>query len=170
MYLRYALLAPLSLAFNLFVMVTAPVWAAWAALGNIERLPWVFAWVHTHDDDIYGSVLKPLSALERFKTACWWLWRNPGYGFDAMVLGFDTAGMVIVSDSGPTTAFDKPRTASRFVVMRAANGRRYFSYRRDQMLWGRRFIKIWVGWHWSALDGRRHMIKVMFNPFRTVAT
>ncbi|WP_432289264.1 hypothetical protein SLT36_31535 (plasmid) [Aminobacter sp. BA135] len=56
MYLRYALLAPLSLAFNLFVMVTAPVWASWAALADIERLPWVFAWVHTHDDDIYGPV------------------------------------------------------------------------------------------------------------------
>ncbi|CAN7372198.1 DUF7338 family protein [Aminobacter ciceronei] len=168
MYSRYLLMAPLSLAFNLFVMATVPVWAAWAALASLDRLPGVFAYVHTHDDDIYGPVLKPLSALERFKVACWWLWRNPGYGFDAYVLGFDAAGVQIVSDSG-VVDFDRGKTVSRLVVMQAANGHRYFSYRRDQMLPGNRFAKIWIGWHWSALDGHRHMIKIMFNPFRSVS-
>lgn len=169
MYARYLLMAPLSLAFNLLVMVTAPVWALWAAAFKLERLPGWFALVHTHDDDIYGWVPMPARFIDRFKTACWWLWRNPSYGFGAYVLGFNTTGMVIVSDSGPTTSFDKARTTSRFVVMRAANGRRYFSYRRDQMLWDNRFAKIWLGWHWSTLDGKRHMIKVMFNPFRTLS-
>lgn len=166
MYLRYALLAPISLAFNLFVMLTAPIWAAWAALGNLYALPGVFAYLHTHDASIYGPTPKPADILVRFKTAVWWLWRNPGYGFDAYVLGFAHEGVTIVYDSGPTAPFDKARTASRFVVMKAANGRRYFSYRRDQMLPGNRFAKIWLGWHWSSVDGNRHMLKVMFNPLR----
>lgn len=70
MYARYLPMAPLSLALNLFVMVTAPIWAAWAAVAKIDRLPGVFAYVHTHDDDIYGFVDKPSTAWGRFKTAC----------------------------------------------------------------------------------------------------
>ncbi|WP_439502792.1 DUF7338 family protein [Aminobacter ciceronei] len=107
-------------------------------------------------------------AWRRFMVACWWLWRNPGYGFDAYVLGFDADGVLIVSDCG-VADFDRGRTVSRLVVMQAADGRRYFSYRRDQMLADNRFAKIWIGWHWAANDGHRHMIKVMFNPFRSVS-
>lgn len=167
MYLRYVLMAPISLAFNLLVMLTAPVWAAWAALANIERLPGILALIHTHDAGIYGHGLKPLTVVRRFTTAVWWLWRNPGYGFDALVLGFDAAGVLIVSDSG-VVDFDRSRTVSRLIIMQAADGRRYFSYRRDQMFGRNRFAKIWIGWHWSSVDGRRHMIKVMFNPLRRV--
>ncbi|XUX13275.1 hypothetical protein SLT36_30110 (plasmid) [Aminobacter sp. BA135] len=76
--------------------------------------------------------------------------------------------MQIVSDNG-VVDFDRGRTVSRLVVMQAANGRQYFSYRRDQMLPGNRFVKIWLGWHLAAVGGRRHMIKVMFNPFRSVS-
>lgn len=173
MYLRWALLAPISLAFNLFVILTSPIWALWAAVFKLRQLPWIFALVHTHDDDVYGSNTThepvPFMTFARFKRAVWWLVRNPGYGFDAHILGFDHSGMVITCDSGPTAAFDQARTSSRFIVMRAKSGRRYFCYRRDQMLFGNRWCKIFIGWHYEAKAANRHMIKVMINPFRTLS-
>lgn len=163
-YILWALLAPISLAFNLFVILTSPIWALWAAAFKLEKLPGWFALVHTHDDDIYGWVPMPARFIDRFKTAIWWLVRNPGYGFDAMVLGFPKAD--IVSDSNPAAKFDSGQTVSRLVVLQLGSRRR-FSYRRDQFFGKTRFAKIWIGWHWSALAGDRHMIKIMFNPFRS---
>lgn len=173
MYLRYAIMAPISLAVNLAVILTSPIWAAWAAIANIDRLPGVFALLHTHDDSIYGEALagpKPAKVVDRFKRAVWWIARNPSYGFDSYVLGIPYAGLTFIYDTGPTTPFDKPRTASRFYIMKTAKGRKYFGYRRDQMLWGKRYIKIWFGHHFEPKgpEPKHLMIKIMCNPFKTM--
>ncbi len=91
--LLYVLLAPVSLAFNLLVMLTSPMWELAAAALRLEVLPGPLAWVHTHDNNIYGALM-PSTFKERFLTALWWLARNPGYGFDAYVLGFAGADVV----------------------------------------------------------------------------
>ena len=176
MYIRWALLAPISLAFNLLVMLTAPIWAAWAAIGKLDRLPGLFALVHTHDDDIYGSATRvgmgdgsgmPSTAWKRFTTAVWWLWRNPGYLFKARVLGFSGVGAV-VEEFVETGVFDVGGPAYRWVVMRAANGKRYFTYRRDIKLSSRRYARIFIGWQ-NANQHGWHIIKInIVNPFRTI--
>ncbi len=175
MYIRYLFVAPISFIFNLFVMVTSPIWAAWAAIGNLDRLPGPFALLHTHDDDIYGSNTthepRPATRAARFKRAVWWLCRNPGYGFDAYILGFPAEGVKFVTDiSKPNQRFDDRETNSRFYIMETPKGKRYWGYRRDQMLFGNRYIKIWFGWHFEPKQAPKlyHMPKLMFNPFKTM--
>ena len=167
-YLLYALLALVSLAFNLFVMATCWLWAGIAAVFKLTTLPGFLSWVHTHDDDIYGSRTTgdpiPATITTRFKRACWWLFRNPGYGLDAYVLGF--AGSEIVAQD--TTSNGAPWNSGgawRIDWMTLANGRKRFSYRRDLPLWGDRYVKIWLGWHYFDQAGRR-MMKFDINPLK----
>ena len=168
MFLHWALRAPVSLSFNLFVMLTAPIWAAWAAIGNLDRLPGIFALVHTHDETIYGLHIygpKPATMLGRFRRAVIWLWRNPGYGLDSTVLGFSEP-TTLIKDTNPAAQFDGGVTTSRFVVRQLPDGSKRWTYRRDQVLFGRRWAKIYLGWTLTPYGGR-YMIKVMVNPLRT---
>lgn len=160
-YLLYATLVPVSLAFNLLVIVTCWLWAAIAVAFNLTVLPWPLSWVHTHDNDIYGSGGDrgpiPDKAFDRFKRACWWLCRNPGYGFDGYVLGFDGSRIVDQTlETGDTWRMDQ---------MTLTNGAKRFSYRNDFPLFDGRYIKIWFGWHYRDQAGRR-MLKFDFNPFK----
>lgn len=171
MYLRYALFAPLGLAFNLFVVLTCWLWAFIAALLKLDYLPGPLGWVQTHDDTIYGARVTgqptPAAFMARWTTAMWWLCRNPGYGFNARVLGY----------SGPVTEdvitprfgkYDSGSPAGFTALYTTATGARYFNYRRDIPLGGGRFIKLWLGWR--PLDAQNTgMLKVMFNPFRKAA-
>lgn len=158
MYLRYVLFIPLFLGFNLFVWLTCWLWAAIVAVLKIERLPGILAWVHTSDDNIYGTrktgVPMPSSSLERFKTAIWWLCRNPGFGFAEKVLGFsdDTVSHTVVTG-------DQNHQPEWAIIQQTANagGRRYFFYRRRD--WhGWRFNLGWTigtndtGWHRYRFD------------------
>jgi len=168
MYLRYALFAPLSLIFNISVMLTCPIWAAWAAIFNLDRLPGVFSYVHTHDDDIYGTGMtkvRPTRMKDRWTHAMWWICRNPGYGFDAYVLGFPGEGMVFEKKINN----GKDGMNNRFDIMKAANGKRYFSYRRDIRWSETRYLKLWFGWHYQSKDGgKSHMLKFDINPYKKI--
>lgn len=168
MYLRYALFAPLQLAFNLFVIVTCWLWAGIAAVLKLERLPMPLGLVQTHDDDIYGSRTTkepiPVTVLARWKRAMWWLCRNPGYGFAAYVLGFGpaTAQWVVTPEFGDKKDMTHPwgRTLG------LSDGRHhYFSYQRQLPWLSGRYVKIWLGWTQTDNGTGRHMIKIMFNPF-----
>lgn len=166
MYFRYALCAPLSLAFNLLVIMTSPLWAGIAAAFRLETLPGPLSWVHTHDNNIYGGAV-PASFAGRFKVAIWWLVRNPGYGFDAYVLGF--AGSAVVSQAThPNVVEWGQGGAKRTDTMTLADGSARFSYRRDIALWGDRYAKVWLGWHYHDQAGRR-MLKFDINPFKRAA-
>lgn len=171
MYLRYLLFAPVSLFFNIFCMITSPVWALWAALFKLTKLPGPFAWVHTHDDWVYGFYAEkpypPKKFIDRFKAACKWICRNPGYTFDAQVLGFPGEGKMTIKVENPDAKFDTGESVKRFEVMKAANGKTYFSYRRDFKLGKGRFMKTWFGWQHRTQAGY-HILKFDINPFKTV--
>ena len=172
--LRYALFAPIGFAFNLLVILTCWLWAFIAAILKLDRLPGPLGWVHTHDDTIYGDAwLKsfgyphPATFSARFKTAVWWLCRNPGYGFSAYVLGY--AGPVTTEVKTPLFGvFDTGAAAGFTVIYVTAKGRRYFSYRRDIPLGAGRFVKLWIGWKQPDAKLNVGMLKVMFNPLRKI--
>ena len=168
MFLRWILFAPVSLIFNILVMLTSPVWALWAAIGKMKTLPGIFSHVHTHDDWIYGHGWPkpdvPEDFFDRFKIALWWLCRNPGYTFDAEVLGFKDEGMVVLKDE-TKGKFDSGEPAKRYTVMQTGNGKKYFSYRRDFKLGKGKFCKFWAGWQPTNQSGW-HIIKVDLNPFK----
>jgi len=168
MYLRWFIFAPISFLFNIFVMLTSPIWALWAAVFNLDSLPGPFAWVHTHDETIYGNHVygeKPKKVIDRFKRAVKWLCRNPGYTFDAKVLGFSGEDLKFLKTETKGT-FDIGGNAYRYDVMEAG-GKKYFSYRRDIKIGKHRYIKLWFGWQYVTQAGW-HIIKFEFNPFRTI--
>lgn len=163
MCLRYTLYAPLSLAFNLFVMLTSPLWAAWAAIANLDRLPRPFHLVHTHDETIYGIHMagpKPATVWGRWTRAMWWLCRNPGYGFDAYVLGVRAGDIHSVAATGELNE-------GRRTTIQLKNGGQRFGYRRDWVYrkGGTRYCKTWFGWS-EYEQGGAHMLKFDINPFK----
>lgn len=170
MYLRWFLSAIISFVFNFVVYITSPIWALIAAVLKLTKLPGFLAWIHTHDDDIYGSKTTheaiPATTVARFKRALWWIIRNPGYGFDAYVLGFRAEDVASIVKT-PDVAFDTGLTVSQRWDITLKNGSKRFCYRRDQMLFGNRWCKIFIGWHWDPKDGLNHMLKIMVNPLRT---
>lgn len=165
-YIEYSGLALVSFAFNIFVWITSPLWALIAATFKLNSLPGILKWVHTHDNPIWGqNVPMPSKFVDRFKVAIRWICRNPGYGFDAYVLGFkDTAVLdqVVIKQIGPE--FDKGNLALFYVVMSTTSGKR-FSFRMDIPLWNGRYIKTWFGWHYINQAGYR-MLKFDINPFK----
>lgn len=168
MYLRWALLAPISLLANIFAWITSPFWAAWAATRAQHSLPVPFNYIHTLDNSVFGFDFTgkdvPATWGERFANAFWWIRRNPCYGFDSVVLGFPDAGARILQREY-TPGFDTGKSASHWILFELPDGGRRFSWRRDVPLGGKRYIKIWAGWNANNLAGW-HPLKIMFNPFR----
>lgn len=169
------LFAPLSLIFNLFVIITSPVWALIAAAFNLRTLPGPLMLVHTHDDDIYGSKTTgdpvPSSFAKRFKRAVWWLIRNPGYGFDAYVLGYPASDVLWIDRAAKTNngKWKGVELAYAIDFLHLKGARTRFGLRANVPLIGKKYIKIWIGWHATDQAGR-HMFKFDFNPFKTVGS
>lgn len=160
----YIIYAVLSFLFNIFVVITSPIWALIAAAFKLETLPGIFKWVHTHDNNIYGGLM-PITFSQRFKAAVRWLCRNPGYGFDAFVLGFKSSNIEFQNTTGNYQLFESSTSAFQKDIMTLMNGSKRFSYRRNIPLWKNRYIKIWFGWHYLDQAGYR-MLKFDINPFK----
>lgn len=164
MYFRYALSAILSFLLNLLMWITADIWALVPALFKLRDMPWLLWYMQTHDDWVYGhgwpKPNPPESFVKRWRIAAWWLRRNPWYAFDAYVLGFGVDEIDATYHVPPVTDVAK----GQHYTFRLADGSTRFGYRRDLYLTKRLYIKIWIGWHFKALDGKRHMLKVAFGP------
>lgn len=143
-YIKYFFAALAVITFKLLCWITSPFNALVAATFKLEKLPGIWSWVHTHDDNIYGDDMTNddaanASFVKRYKAALWWLFRNPGYGFSAFVTGY------------PAVIVDRtvPQGLHKFT---AADGSKLFSYKKD---------KLWLGWKPYSLAGR-HMIIFRF--------
>ncbi len=171
MYLRYALYAPLSLLFNVFVILTSPIWAGMVAVTRAAHLPGILSYLYTDDDDIYGSGMTkdpiPPTVWGRFKRAMWWLCRNPGFGFAKNLLGRPNSATdqfafhIMMIDQTRPAVWDSGEYCVEHFIAITGDGRRWFNYRTDIPLPMSKYCKIWLGWQ---DDGR---LKIMFNPFLT---
>lgn len=175
MYLRYLTFLPMLLFCYLLTWLLAPFLAAFSVIFNYPNLPGYLAYFHTNDDDLDGGQHQlgwpKVKGVKLWIQRMSWLFRNPAYGFAAFVFGFSTVGMKVLEQTSKGTDGDKTwentKTNSVWFLMQAANGKKYFSYRRDQHLFGARYIKIWFGWNYMAYDKKNHMMKAMVNPFRS---
>lgn len=170
MYVLALLFAPISLTFNLLTVIFSPIIAILPAGFNWVNPPSPFWLFYTHDDDIYGSKTTkepiPNGFINRWKRSVWWLCRNPGYGFDAYVLGYSGNEVIENEEKVDTRNFDSGEFAFSFFYIYLTNNRTRFSLRCDIPLgFNKRFIKTWIGWHYRTQSGRR-MFKVDFNPFK----
>lgn len=166
MYLKYAAFAILSLLFNFVVWALAPLVAVPAAVFKLSTLPGPLAWFYTHDTDIYGSATTyepiPDTVWGRYKRAIWWMYRNPGYGFDAFVLGYPAGNSTVVGVARHGT-FGNNDGAILHVSIVYPSGLKLFSYRRDVKLTKTKYLKVWFGWHYLEQAGRR-MLKFDITP------
>jgi hypothetical protein len=163
--LRYVIYAALSFTLNILIYLTAWLVAIIPAVVKAKRLPEWLDFLQTHDDDIYGSITTgepiPSSVWGRWKRITWWLMRNPGYGFDAYVLGIRAGRVERVTWVG-----EKADGGIRDTLL-LTNGVKRWGYRRDLFYsrGGKRYIKMWFGWSYKAQRGY-HMLKFDFNPFK----
>ena len=168
---RYLLFAALSMAVNIIAYLLSPILAAYSVWRDIVVLPHPFNLLHTHDNTLDGGQKQGYAIGVTGWRLWWqrtcWICRNPGYGFDAYVLGFEHVGYVVLSESGPAPDFSTP-SAFYSNRMRAADGKDYFTWRRNIPLWGGRFLKIWVGWNYMAYGGVKHQIKTHFVSLKRV--
>lgn len=173
MYLRYAGYALVALLAFVFTWVTCPIWALVAAILKRPSLPGPLAWVHTHDDNVFGANYRrsnygdidavPASFGKRFKTACWWIWRNPNYGFNAEVLGLPVEGTKILQDIKELDG----RSEKHWTLF-DYDGTKYFGWFQIIPLSRTKYMKLWLGWQYHPLkDSDRYMLKFAFHPYRT---
>lgn len=151
MYLRWFVSFLVSFAINLMMWGGADLFALIPATWKLERMPGWLWYLQTHDDNVYGSRFTnepmPSTWWKRWRTAARWLRRNPGYAFDAFILGLPLSPVTWISDY-------------RYLV-----GDKGFGYKRDIPLAGRAYFKVWIGWHNEPRgDSKRHMLKIAFGP------
>lgn len=175
MYIRYLLQAPILFSLFILTFFLSPFLAAISVIFNKPVLPYPLNLFHTHDDDLDGGQHqlgwpKVTGGLKLWRQRMLWMCRNPAYGFAGYVFGFPDAGSEILDQSwvGDSKRWDDGNSKTYRIVWKGANGRKYFGYRRDVRLTSRRYIKMWFGWSYGVKDGS-HQLKVMFNPFETVA-
>lgn len=152
MYVRWLLQAPILLSAYIFCYLTCWLWAGIAAAFKLDKLPGAMAWVHTHDDTVYGSRYRkshslpiPESFWARWTAAMWWICRNPAYGFAAFVLGFPDSDVLSIERGKPWSMF------------KMRDGSQRFSYAH----YGK--LKIWVGWQ-PANQAGWHIMKFNISP------
>lgn len=166
MYIRWFMLAVISLALNITTILASPILGIVAAM--FRRLPGFLRYLSTTDDDVFGSKTTgepvPAKFVGRWKRATWWIARNPNYTFDAKVLGFPHEGMRFIEGASILSMDFHPKNGRKaaFALMEV-NGKRYFSYRLV-IPYGSKYIKMWIGWSYVDNGTGNHMIKFMFHP------
>lgn len=166
LYLKWILLAPLSLFINLLSILLSPFIAGLSVVLGVKTFPAPMSWFFTHDDDLDGGQRqqkklypKGVKGWELFKQRVRWICRNPGYGFAANVVGIPMSDVV---ETGTL------KTGLKHTFYK--DGKKIgWGWRRDWYYTDKKFAKIWFGWRHPSNDGKTRMIKVMFNPFRTAA-
>lgn len=167
--LLYPFYAILSWTMTLLTWALSPVLSAWSVIADINVLPYPFNLFHTHDNTLDGGQKalgweKGVTGFKLWWQRVKWLCRNPGYGFNAYIIGFKAEGSKIIwSVSIGDRKFDKGGSVIYAVVMEDAKGDRYWSYRRDYDLPGKFFCKQWFGWHYYPYDKIHHQLKSL--PF-----
>lgn len=155
-YIKFTLFFVLSFSLNIFIWLTCWFWGLVAATFKLENLPGPLYYLQTHDDWVYGHGWKrklgvPPKWFQRVKLATWWLARNPGYAFDALVLGVRATEVMW-------------RTEVRYDLL-YQDKLVGFGYKRDVPITSKTYIKIWLGWHFEPKGGTdKRMLKIAFGP------
>jgi len=157
---------------TLSTWVLSPILSLWSVIAGIDVLPYPFSLFHTHDNTLDGGQKQGYrigaKGIELWWQRVRWLCRNPCYGFNAYVLGFKEEGAKeIWSESIGNRQFDKGGSVIYVVIMEAANGRRYWSYRRDYPVAGKYYFKQWLGWHYASKDGLSRQLKSLPISIKT---
>lgn len=155
MYIRWAVLAVLSILIVPVAWILAPVLPVFASRDG--WLPAWLIWFQTPDnaldgDEQYRTMHAPFigaeSGWERYSNRVFWLWRNPAYGFDFIVLGCHLPAGCTVRWRGDPAVRNRPngKAGYCYTVVSAPDGRAWWHLRVVFLLWPGECLDINLGW------------------------
>lgn len=157
--LIYPLLFVLSWLITFASWALSPLLATWSVTSRSNTPGGLWRWFYSHDNTLDGGWDVGIRGYKDPATLSWykliwqrmcWICRNPGYGFNAFVLGFKhTNNVQIVFEKGIPYPED-----SYWYVIQSDNGWKFFGFRGD---------KTWVGWNYLNYGGY-HQLKT--RPWR----
>lgn len=164
---RFIIFTIIAKILTLICYIISPILAAWSVLADIDVLPYPFSLFHTHDNTLDGGQKQGYEIGVTGWKLWWqrtrWICRNPIYGFNAYVFGFNHEGYSVLEENVPLSTQDFGKGGAIYSnVMQAANGKQYFTYRRNYKLPFGYYIKQWIGWNYVAYGGIKHQLKTHF--------
>lgn len=168
-FITWAILAPLDLAATLVAYALSPFLAAWSVLAGRSTLPGIWQLFSTLDDTLDGGQhqwphLYPsdVTGWQLWWQRTCWICRNPAQGFALELLGIPGGLVGLIAYS--SASIDPP---GLYYHLDGAGRKIGWGYKAYWPLWGKRYVKVWIGWADIRHDDRNHMIEWQFNPFRT---
>lgn len=164
-FLKYVALLPINVALIMASWFLSPFLALYSVIAGRSVLPSLLQNFSTLDDNLDGGQhqqpdIYPAGVTGRklwWQRTCW-ICRNPAQGWQARVLGYKDVGRTITGSSDLSSAnWDLPG-AMYWETVQAANGKKYFCYRKN-IGFGKKYFKFWIGWHYQAKNGIDHHYK-----------
>lgn len=184
--LRWLLYAPVGVCANIVVWLTCWLLPVFSFFTDDGQLPRCLRWAQTHDNSLdslwagsegakhrannsypwlyqYSNEQIAQSYILRYLARMFWLIRNPAYGFAHDVLGF--------SDRNAERIYGREYYGGTKYVYDSGRGwwNRYaWTYRRDIPLFGKRYLRIYIGFKAvSTYETSPNLILAThINPFR----
>ncbi|RUM06826.1 DUF7338 family protein [Rhizobium chutanense] len=164
---RYLIYLPANLVFVWLSYLLSPLLAG-LSLVTGPRLPGSLQWFSTLDVDLDGGISQGVKGYRADLTG-WRLWwqrtcwicRNPAHGWQSELLGMPAFGTIIAQQ----WISEDPK--QEFYLLQTARGAGFFCFKRDQPLFGKVHLKIWLGWVNKAYDGRNHHYAFQIAPKRS---
>ncbi|TAM16080.1 MAG: hypothetical protein EPN65_15235 [Pandoraea sp.] len=175
MYVRWFVLAIVDLLVTCIAIFPLSLFLPFAAIGR-PTLPAWLSWFQTPDN--------PLDGDEGWRTQHWqwryrlpaplatyigrvgWLVRNPAYGFDMSVLGFDAGAKVAIATRGPSPLGGALVTGWYFATAVNLDGTSAWQLYAVKV-WGRKASRVNFGWKLWQTPGRCQFA-MSINPFLSV--
>lgn len=172
MVLRWFLFVLADLAFLVLAYALAPFLPVFA-IGR-PMLPRCLAWFQTPDNPLDGDapyqlLHAPFKGVQvgwrRYINRVFWLWRNPAYGFDLAVLGFDAGGKVTITKRGPSALGGALVTGWFFATAVNLDGSSAWQFYAVKV-WGAHASRVNFGWKLWSTPGRCQFA-MSVNPWLT---
>lgn len=176
-YLSWIPLAILAIITSLLAYPLVPIAVL---LRKNEKLPWVFRWLETFDNPIYGepahvarwaSFVKQFPTIGPFVQRVAWLWRNKAYNFDYWVCGREySAPYRLWGD--PKVESGSPYAREGWVLIMTEKTWGFFAFIPHLKIGQYQYyFRIYLGWKTKKLGQHpntreRAMLASHFNPFR----
>lgn len=147
-----------------------------------ERLPWIFWWLETYDNPIYGEP----SHIRRWQTfvaahpligpyvqRVAWLWRNKAYNFDYWICGREFSGPFRLWGN-PNVESGSPIVSEGYVFILTPKTWCLFAFLPLVKIGDYRYyLRLYLGWKTKTLGKHpdkegRAMLASHVNPFRRI--
>lgn len=164
--IKWPLFTFISLYFTLLAWILSPLLSAISVIFGVSTLPGIFQWFSTINDDLDGGqhqvgYKKDVKGFRLWWQRTCWICRNPAHGWAAYLLGFKTGDFEVLyhTESAKESSSSNKISIS---ILKTADGRIWFAYKRDIPFFKNHYLKVWIGWNDKPYGGWHHEV---FQPF-----